>query len=53
VQGGNIANYSDDEVWQDLKVNYHIVKVWKVALNSKIDFTMNRFMPKQQHREKK
>jgi hypothetical protein len=27
VQGGNIANYSDDEVWQDLKVNYHIVKV--------------------------
>jgi hypothetical protein len=23
---GNTAN-SDDEVWQDLKVNYHIVKV--------------------------
>jgi hypothetical protein len=39
VQGGNTANYSDDEVWQDLKSQLsHRESLLKVALNSKIDF---------------
>jgi hypothetical protein len=37
VQGGNTTNYSDDEVWQDLKSQLsHRESLLKVALNSKI-----------------